>query len=308
MLIACSVLAGAGSMSLDQLLNNDDQGNAVLILMASRIPRTLAVMLAGCGLAVAGAIMQMIALNRFAEPSTTGTVESAQLGMIFILLAMPGSPIIVRMLVAAGFAMAGTTLFFMLVRKMPLHSAFMIPLVGLTLGGIISSVTHFIAYRYDLMQALSAWTTGDFSGALRGRYELLWISLAITIFAYFAAVRFTLAGLGEEIAKSTGLDYRRTLFVGVAAVSLVTAAVTVTIGAIPFLGLIVPNLVSLVMGDNLKKTLPWIAFSGATLALACDVAGRIIIRPYEIPAATITGVIGSAFFLIMLIRSRRNAS
>lgn len=294
-------------MPIEALLGGRDDGTAALILMASRIPRTLAVMLAGCGLAVAGAVMQMIALNRFAEPSTTGTVESAQLGMILILLIAPDSPVIVRMLIAAAFAMGGTALFFALIRRMPLHSAFLIPLVGLTLGGIVSSVTFFIAYRQDLMQSLSAWTTGDFSGAMRGRYELLWMSLAVTIIAYGAAVRFTLAGLGEDIARSTGLDYRRTLFIGMGVVSLVTAAVTVTVGAIPFIGLIVPNLVALALGDNLRKTLPWVALSGASLALACDVVGRVVIRPYEIPAATITGVIGSAFFLFMLMRSRRHA-
>lgn len=306
-LSAASLLAGAGSMPIGALLDGGDDGKAALILMASRVPRTLAVILAGCGLAVAGAVMQMVALNRFAEPSTTGTVESGQLGMIVMLLVAPNSPVIVRMLIAAAFAMGGTTLFFSLIRRMPLHSAFLIPLLGLTLGGIISSVTFFIAYRQDLMQSLSAWTTGDFSGAMRGRYELLWISLAVTIFAYGAAVRFTIAGLGEDIARSTGLDYRRTLFIGMAVVSLVTAAVTVTVGAIPFIGLIVPNLVALILGDNLRKTLPWIAFAGASLALACDVVGRVVIRPYEIPAATITGVIGSAFFLFMLMRSRRHA-
>jgi iron complex transport system permease protein len=306
-LAGASLLDGAGSMSVPVLLNGGDDGKAGLILMASRIPRTLAVMLAGCGLAVAGAVMQMIALNRFAEPSTTGTVESAQLGMILILLVAPDSSVIARMLVAAAFAMGGTALFFALIRRMPMHSAFILPLVGLTLGGIIGSVTFFIAYRQDLMQSLSAWTTGDFSGAMRGRYELLWVSLAVTICAYATAVRFTLAGLGENIARSTGLDYRRTLFLGMGVVSLLTAAVTVTVGAIPFIGLIVPNLVAFALGDNLRKTLPWVAFTGAALALVCDILGRVVIRPYEIPAATITGVIGSTFFLFMLTRTRRHA-
>ncbi|WP_137154176.1 iron chelate uptake ABC transporter family permease subunit [Rhizobium sp. FKL33] len=306
-LAALSLLAGASSMSIAALFGVGDDGTANLILMASRIPRTFAVMLAGCGLAVAGAVMQMIALNRFAEPSTTGTVESAQLGMILVLLAAPESPVFVKMLVAAAFAMGGTALFFALIRRMPMHSAFLIPLVGLTLGGIVSSVTVFIAYRQDLMQSLSAWTTGDFSSAMRGRYELLWISLAVTVFAYVVAVSFTLAGLGEDIARSTGLDYRRTLFLGMGVVSLVTAAVTVTVGAIPFIGLIVPNLVALVLGDNLRKTLPWVALAGSAFALVCDMLGRVVIKPYEIPAATITGVIGGAFFLFMLMRRRHHA-
>lgn len=306
-LSAVSLFIGAGHMPIADLFHGGIESDAFFLLAASRIPRTLAIALAGCGLAVAGAVMQVIALNRFAEPSTTGTVESAQFGMIATLLVAPGSSIVVRMVAAAAFAMGGTALFFALIRRVPLHSAFVVPLVGLTLGGIINAITHLIAYRYDLMQTLSAWTTGDFSGALRGRYELLWVALIVTIFACVAAIRFTLAGLGEEIATSTGLDYRRTLFLGMAVVSLVTAVVTVTVGTIPFLGLIVPNLASLAMGDNLKRTLPWIAFCGAALALACDIVGRLVIPPYEIPASTITGVIGSGFFLLMLLGHRRHA-
>jgi iron complex transport system permease protein len=170
------------------------------------------------------------------------------------------------------------------------------------LGGVISAVTTFFAYRYDMMQSLGAWTMGDFSGVLRGRYELLWTSLALTILAYIAAGRFTVAGMGEAFATNVGLNYNRIVMLGLAIVSMITACVVVTVGMVPFIGLIIPNIVSLAMGDNLRRTLPWIAISGVGFVLACDIAGRLVLYPYEVPVGTVMGIIGSAVFLYLLLR------
>ncbi|RZJ10888.1 MAG: hypothetical protein EOO54_21305 [Haliea sp.] len=183
-------------------------------------------------------------------------------------------------------------------------TALIVPLVGLVLGGVISAVTTFFAYRYDLLQSMHAWTTGDFSAVLRGRYELLWISLGLTVLAYTAADRFTVAGMGADFATNVGLNHRRMMNLGLVIVSMVTASVVVTAGIVPFLGLIVPNLVSLFMGDNMRRSLPWVAVLGAAFVLACDLVGRLVLYPYEIPIGTIVGVIGSAVFLTLLLRGR----
>lgn len=178
----------------------------------------------------------------------------------------------------------------------------MVPLVGIMLGGVISAVTTFIAYRYDLLQALNSWTTGDFSGVLRGRYELLWLSFFLTVIAYIAADRFTVAGMGEDFTTNLGLNYRRVVTLGLVIVSMVSASVVVTVGMIPFLGLIVPNVVSMFIGDNMRRAVPWVAVLGAGLVLACDIVGRLIRFPYEIPIGTMMGVVGSAIFLYLLLR------
>lgn len=148
---------------------------------------------------------------------------------------------------------------------------------------------------------------GDFSGVLRGRYELLWLSFGLTVAAYMAADRFTVSGLGEGFTTNLGLRYRRVVTLGLVIVSLVTAAVVVTSGVIPFLGLIVPNVVSLMMGDNVRRTLPFVALVGAGLALACDIAGRLVVYPYEIPIGTMMGIVGSGVFLYLLLRKGRHA-
>ncbi|MEI9900697.1 MAG: ABC transporter permease [Hyphomicrobium sp.] len=304
-LAAVSLFVGVSDVSLGALVSGALDGHAVRVLVVSRIPRTLALILAGVALSVAGLIMQMLARNRFVEPSTAGTVESAGLGILVVTALAPATPLIGKMLVAALFALAGTFLFMRLLRAVPLRSTLVVPLIGIMLGGVIASVTTFFAYRLDLLQTLGAWTMGDFSGVIRGRYELLWLAAVLTLAAWVAADRFTVAGLGEDFATNLGLDYRRVMTLGLSIVAMVTAAVVVTAGSIPFLGLIVPNLVSAVMGDNMRRSIPWIALTGAGLVLACDIAGRLIRYPYEIPIGTVFGVVGSAIFLWLLLGRRQ---
>jgi iron complex transport system permease protein len=304
-LSAISLFIGVSDVSPASLFSSAPADRPMQVLLISRIPRTLALILAGSSIAVAGLIMQMLARNRFVEPSTAGTVESASLGLLVVTIFAPGWPLLAKMAVAALFALMGTALFMRLLAAIPLRSPFVVPLVGIMLGGVIASVTTFFAYRYDLLQTLGAWTMGDFSGILRGRYELLWLAAGLTVLAWFAADRFTVAGLGEAFTTNLGLNYRRVLAVGLSIVAMVTAVVVVTAGAIPFLGLIVPNLVSAWMGDNMRRSIPWIALLGAGMVLACDIIGRLIRFPYEIPIGTVFGVAGSLIFLWLLLGRRR---
>jgi len=299
-----SLLIGASDLSPAALFSPQEGERAAQILVISRIPRTVALILAGMAMAVAGLIMQMLTQNRFVEPSTAGTVESASLGLLTVTLFAPDFPVIGKMLVAAAFALAGTTLFLRILRLVPLRSALTVPLVGIMLGGIVSAVTTFFAYRFDLMQSLNAWTTGDCSGVLRGRCELLWVAFALTGLAYLAADRLTLAGMGQDFATNLGLRYRSIVSLGLIIVSMVTATIVVTVGMMPFLGLIVPNVASMMIGDNMRRSLPWVAVLGAGLVLACDVVGRVVYYPYEVPIGTIMGIVGSALFLVLLLKGR----
>lgn len=302
-----SLFVGVSNVSLATLFASDTSADALRVLLVSRIPRTLALILAGSSMAIAGLIMQMLVRNRFVEPSTAGTTESAGLGLLAVTLLAPDTPIFGKMLVAAAFALAGTALFLRILRQVPLRDVLLVPLIGIMLGGVISAVTTFFAYRFDLLQSLGAWMTGDFSGVLRGRYELLWIGFLFAIAAYLAADRFTVAGMGRDFTTNLGLNYRRVMALGLTIVSLVSAVVVVTVGMIPFLGLIVPNVVSLMIGDNMRRSVPWVATLGAVFVLSCDIIGRTVRAPYEIPIGTVVGVIGSALFLYLLLRKRNHA-
>ncbi|OZI71383.1 ABC transporter permease [Bordetella genomosp. 12] len=295
---------GAGQFAFADLLGGDRAARAWQLLLVSRVPRTLALLLAGMSLAVAGLLMQMLVRNRYVEPSTAGTIESATLGILVVTLLAPGAPVVAKMLTATGFGLAGSLVFLALLRRVPLRSPFLVPLIGLILGGVIHAVTTYVALQHDLLQSLQAWTTGDFSGVLRGRYELLWIGAALTCVAYLAADRYTVAGMGKDFASNLGLNYARLTFVGLLIVSAISAVVVVTAGSIPFLGLIVPNAVSLVMGDNMRRAIPWVALLGGVFVLACDILGRVLLYPYEVPIGTVVGVVGSAIFLWLLLSRR----
>jgi len=301
-LAVVSLTVGVFDLSWHGLFEGGEDRLDVLVLLASRAPRTIAVILVGASMGVAGLLMQLLSRNRFVAPSTAGTVESASLGILVAMLLAPGAPVMIKMLIAAAFALAGTALLMTIVQRTPLASPLVVPLIGLMLGGVIGAATTFIAYRFDLLQSLASWTTGDFSRVLRGRYELLWLSGALTALAYLAADRFTVAGMGESFTKNLGLNYRRVMVLGLVIVALVTAVNVVTVGNVPFIGLVVPNVVSLLVGDNVRRAVPWIAIFGAGFVLACDLLGRILRYPYEVPVGTVIGVVGAALFLFLLMR------
>ena len=299
-----SLAVGVSPVRLSSLLSGSAADRELLVLLASRIPRTLAAMLAGASMAIAGLVMQMIVRNRFVEPTTVGTADSAALGFLAATIFVPGWPMMAKMGVSAGFAMAGTLLFVRILRFVPLRDVFLPPLVGIMLGGVIGAVTTFFAYRHELMGTMLAWRVGDLSGVLAGRYELLWLGFAGLVVAWLAADRFTVAGLGRDLTTSLGLNHRRVMMTGVVIVAVISAVVLVSVGIIPFLGLVVPNVVSLLVGDNMRRAVPWVAIGGAGFVLACDIVGRTVRAPYEIPISVVVGVVGSAVFLYLLLRRR----
>jgi iron complex transport system permease protein len=301
-LAVASLLIGVSHVSWGALVTPEAHERAAQVLVISRVPRTLSLILSGMSLGVAGLILQMLARNRFVEPFTAGTAESASLGMLAVTIFAPQLPILARTGVAACFSLAGTALFLTVLKRIPFRSALVVPIVGLVMGAIFDSAATFLAYRTNLLQTLMNWTTGDFSHVLRGRYELLWGALVLTVVAYVAADRFTVAGMGEAFTTNLGLNHSRIVALGLTLVSLVTAVVVATVGMIPFIGLVVPNLVSLWVGDNARRSIPWVAVTGAGFVLVCDIVGRTVRQPYEIPVGTVAGVVGSLLFLHLLFR------
>ncbi|MGY1690072.1 ABC transporter permease [Geodermatophilus sp. SYSU D01105] len=301
-LALASLFVGVSDVSLGSVLAGGPESNAAFLLVASRIPRTVAVVLVGASLGIAGLIMQMLVRNKFVEPGTTGVSEFATLGMLVTIVFFPGMAVVGKMGVAAVFGLVGTWVFLRVVRVVPVRQLVLVPLVGIMLGGVVGAATTFFAYRLDLLQSLGQWSQGSFATVMQGRYEFVWIAAAMVAVAWFAADRFSVIGLGEEFATNLGLDHRRWVAVGMVLIAVITAAVLVTAGLIPFLGLVVPNVVSLLIGDNVRRAIPWVAGLGAVFVLACDILARVVRFPYEIPLSVIVGVIGAALFLWLLLR------
>src|SRR5690606_13326411 len=181
---------------------------------------------------------------------------ATRLGILVSMLLFANATMFTKMLVAFAFALGGTLLFMQILNRIKFKDAIFIPLVGRMFGNILSSLITFFAYRADVIQNMSAWLQGDFSMIMKGRYELLSISIPIIVIAYLFANRFTVAGMGEDFVKNLGLHYKRIVIIGLILVALITATVVLTVGMIPFLGLIIPNIISIIKGDHLQKTLP----------------------------------------------------
>ncbi len=222
-------------------------------------------------------------------------------------LLLPAAPLPVKMSVAAVAALIGMLVFMLLIRRLPPTAQLMVPLVGIIFGGVVEAVATFVAYEFEMLQMLGVWQQGDFSSVLLGRYELLWITGGLAVFAYLIADRLTILGLGETVSVNLGLNRTAVLWSGLIIVALITSLVIVTVGNIPFIGLVVPNIVSRLTGDRLRQSLPAVALLGASMVLLCDILGRMIVFPFEIPVSTVFGVLGTALFLWLLLRKPAHA-
>jgi len=296
-LLTLSIFTGVADIT-------DTAGRGHEFTWITRIPRTAALVLAGASMSMAGLVMQLMTQNRFVEPTTVGTTEWAGLGLLLTYVFLPGSGILTKMIVAIVFGFAGTLVFFTFLRRVTLKSSLIVPIVGIMFGAVISAVSTFIALQFDLLQTLGSWFAGRFTGVEIGRYEPLWVVAGVAAVVVLVADRFTVAGLGKEIATNVGLNYERVVLLGVGLVAIVTGIVTVVIGALPFLGLIVPNLVSMMRGDNLRTNIPWVFLVGIWIVTICDLIGRVIIMPFEVPVSLVLGAVGAAVFVFLLLRMR----
>ena len=303
LLCAVSLMLGSKQTSLIALFNFSN--DAWLTLTASRIPRLIALVLTGVGLSVSGVILQHIVRNKFVEPATSGGLDAAKLGILVSLTMLPNASTSSKMIFALVFCFASSLLFILIISRIKFKSAVLIPVLGLMYGSVLSSIAEFYAYRHNILQSMQGWLLGDFSRVVQGHYELIYIILPIIVLAYIYAHRFTVLGMGEDMAASLGLGYAATAALGLMLVSVTVAASVITIGAIPFVGLVIPNLVALKYGENLSRTLPVVALGGACLLLICDIFGRLVIYPFEVPIGLTAGGVGGVIFLVLIMRRVR---
>lgn len=302
-LCVVSVLLGARQMAWSDLLSLS--GDTWLTLTASRLPRLAALVLTGAGLSVCGVILQQIVRNKFVEPGTTGGLDAAKLGILVALTLMPAAGTMSRMLFALVFSLLASILFIAVIRRIRFRNLVLVPVVGLMYGSVLASFAEFYAYSHNILQSMQGWLLGDFSRVVQGHYEILYIIFPVVILAYLYAQRFTVLGMGEDMATSLGLGYASTAVVGLVLVALTVSATVIAVGAIPFVGLVVPQLVALRCGENLRRTLPLVALGGSSLLLACDIAGRLVMYPFEVPIGLTAGAVGGVMFLCLIVRGLR---
>lgn len=194
-----SLFIGVMDMQLSELF--DGNSEQLRILLISRLPRLLAILCTGIGMSVAGLIMQQLCMNKFVSPTTGATISSAELGILMAMLFMPNSTLWGRAFFAFVMAILGTWVFVFFIQRIRFKDAVMVPLVGIMFSNVIGGVTNFIAYQYEMTQALSTWSVGHFSLVLRGRYELVWLTVPLVMIAFLFANHFNIVGMGRDFSQ-----------------------------------------------------------------------------------------------------------
>lgn len=291
-LATISILTGAYS------LRDNHEGWKMIFI--TRIPRTLSLMLTGAAMSMSGIVMQLITQNKLVEPTTTGTIEWAGLGLIFAYILVPSASLLLRTSAAIVFSFIGSMIFFLLLRNIKLKSSLFVPVLGIMMGAVVSALSTFVALEFNMTQSLEVWFAGSFAPMQKGRYEYLYLIILITIAIYIYADQLTLAGLGEDVATNLGLNYKRIILYSNVLISIATGLVGSVVGNVPFLGILVPNLVSMYRGDHLRENLPYTCLLAMAIIMVADIIGRTIIAPFEVPVSLILGSIGAIGFLIIL--------
>lgn len=293
-----SLFVGVIDIDIHTLFQSNNQ--MLQVFFASRLPRLLAILCTGIGMSVAGLIMQQLCSNKFISPTTGATISSAQLGILLALLFMPMSTLWSRALFAFITSIVGTLVFVWFIQKIQFKDVVMVPLIGIMFSNVIGGITNYLAYKYEMTQALSSWLVGHFSLVIRGRYEMVWLTIPLVIIAFIFANHFNIVGLGKDFSKNLGIPYNVVMFLGLTISAMISASVVVVVGSISYIGLIVPNIVTLFKGDKIKGTLVDTALFGALFVLVCDIIARVVIYPYELPIELIVGILGSILFVGLL--------
>lgn len=300
----CSLFIGVSRVEFMEIIRFE--GQSMQLLLATRFPRTICLVLVGATSSICGLIMQHLTQNKFVSPTTAGMMDSARLGILVVMLFLPNASLWIRSATAFLFAFAGTLLFLSFARFFPQKNQLMLPLIGVMLGNIIGSAATFFAYQFQLVQNMSSWLQGNFATVMRGNYELLYVTIPLLLILSFFAYQFTIVGLGESFAVNLGMNYRNMQLLGIGLVSLASAITLIMVGTIPFLGVIIPNITAKLYGDQVHKTLGITAIFGSIFLLICDMIARLVIFPYEIPVSVIVGIIGGLIFLYLLVRGRKH--
>ena len=303
-MVIISLRIGVLDFTYKDLFAGDE--NAWYVLKVSRIPRTLSIILAASSMSIAGLIMQAISRNKFVSPTTSGTTQAAILGVLLGYILMGNQSVYTKTIFALVFAMISSVIFMLVLQKIQFKNVVYIPLIGMMYGAMISAIATFIAHQFNALQFLNTIGVGGFSSKALGTYELLYLVVPGIVIAIIYATRFSIVGMGQDFAKNLGVNYNVVMYMGLFVISLITSITFVMVGSLPFIGLVVPNLMTKFFGDDVKKSLIDVALFGSIFVLLNDIISRLIIYPYEVSITFTMGATGAIIFLAMILVSMKH--
>lgn len=281
--------------------------NATLILTAIRLPRALAALFAGAGLALSGTLLQLVTDNSLAAPNILGINAGAG---FFVILTLSLFPTLSPLLPLAAFLGAMlTALLILLVSTRFAKGKGAVVLCGVALSALFSAgISFFSVLDADVLATYTDFSVGGFRGV--GMSELyapiLIISLCLAL-ALLLGGRLQLFCLGDTLATSLGVRVRRVRLLSLILAAASAAAAVCFAGLLGFVGLIVPHVSRRLARHNVRLELLLSPLGGASLLLLADLAGRVLFAPSEIPVGIFTALLGVPFFLTLVLRRNRYA-
>jgi len=302
------------------LLKNTESRQFDLIIWNIRLPQTLTAVVAGAGLAGAGAVMQSVLRNPLASPFTLGIAHAAAFGAAFSVMILGSATLtsslndtfnisnrMVTLLSAFCFSMA-TALLITYIAKLKGSSPEIMVLTGVALGSVFMAGTMFLQFFADDVQlaAMVFWTFGDVA---RADWEDFWIIFVaiVCILLYFLAntKNYNSMDMGDETAKGLGVNSDAVRLTAMMASSCATAIIISFIGIIGFVGLVAPHIVRRVIGDDQRFLLPATIIVGALILLVADIVARLILLPHVLPVSIFTSFLGAPVFLYLILKGNK---
>ncbi|MGY5484489.1 FecCD family ABC transporter permease [Paenibacillus sp. ALE2] len=279
------------------------------IVYEVRLPRTLVGLLAGMGLAVAGAILQSLIRNPLASPDVIGISKGAGFAAAAVIFLFPQSPAYILPLAAFGGAVGTFLILLLLSRRLTLAPA-ALALVGVAMGAVLMAATQYLIVTHPTnVNTALLWMSGSLWGrSWREVISLLpWIIVLLPL-VWGSYQKLNVYQLGDETITSLGVHMtRQRLLLLLLAVTLAGISVS-AVGAIGFIGLMAPHMARRFVGSHNQWLIPLAALLGANLMLLGDILGRMLIVPREIPVGIMTALVGAPYFVYLLRRERSRRS
>jgi iron complex transport system permease protein len=288
------------------------------VIWRIRLPRIVAAIGAGAGLAVAGAAIQSVLRNPLASPYTLGISQAAAFGAAFSIVILgagttqdSGTIVVLNnpylTTVSAFVCSLGSTGIILAVAKFKRASPETMILTGIALASLFTAGTATLEYFATNTQLASLvfWKFGDVSVATWQFDALLWlVVVAAVVYFLFNAWAYNVLDAGDETARSLGVDVDRVRLLGMLVASFVTATIVSFFGIIGFVGLVVPHIVRRVIGGDERFLLPASCLVGGTLLLGADTLARTVVAPIVLPVGIVTSFVGVPLFVYLIINGR----
>ena len=304
-----STFIGSAKIPLSDIISAIKEGDSSLkpyiIIMFVRIPRILAAVLAGCALAVSGAILQSVLNNSLASPNVIGVNSGAGLFVVLVAAFFPESLQLTTIAAFMGAILAVFLVYF--IAQKTGASRMTIVLSGVAVSSFIGAITDTVlTLKPDTVFARTAFLIGGFSGITieKIRYPAFLIVIGLFI-ALISSYDMNILALGDESAKSLGLNIVRVRFTCLIVAAVLAGSTVSFAGQIGFVGLIVPHVSRFLVGHDNRVLLPVSALLGGSFTLICDMLARVLFAPFEIPVGIIISFLGGPFFIYLLIKGKR---